>query len=176
MKLLFTSFQTWRSHQKSNSSDDLLQILIDRGLLTEHYFLRQIPVDFAIAPTQTIAKIEELQPDHIVCCGMAETRSVLSLESNGKCKTEILKTRFDLEALISGTASTEISHDAGDFVCNHLYYSVLKYLEQTRSDRACLFVHVPVLTTHNLDVVVQDFLAVVDRILSDDKRYDQTRS
>ncbi len=174
MKLLFTSFQTWRSYQKSNSSDDLLQVLIDRGLLTEHYFLRQIPVDFAIAPQQVIAKIEQLQPDRMICCGMAEARSRLSLESNGKCESEILKTPFNLERLLMGTVSTEISHDAGDFVCNHLYYSILKHLEQ--STCACLFVHVPVLTFNNLDVVTQDFLTVVDRILSDDKRYDQTRS
>lgn len=64
-KILFTSFTTWLPHQKSNSSDDLLQAispLRDRDL-----FLRLLPVDIELASKSAISKIAELQPDIIIC-------------------------------------------------------------------------------------------------------------
>lgn len=38
------------------------------------------------------------------------------------------------------------SNSAGTFVCNSLYYHVLRYLEENGSDTAALFVHLPVAT------------------------------
>lgn len=163
MKILLTSFTTWMEHQRSNASDDLLQAILDRNRFHSNcHFLRQIPVDFELAPQQTIAEINKLQPDVTICCGMAESRQYLSLESNGRFQSEILRSRLDLKHLMESTIATEISHDAGNFVCNYLYYCVLKHLEN--HDRHCIFVHVPVLTTENTELIVQDFLSILDRI------------
>ncbi|MBD1844864.1 peptidase C15 [Cyanobacteria bacterium FACHB-63] len=163
MKILLTSFTTWMEHQRSNASDDLIQAILDRDSFPLNcHFLRQLPVDFELAPQQTIAKINEIQPDITICCGMAESRHHLSLESNGKFQSEILRSRFDLNNLIKPTIATEISHDAGNFVCNYLYYCVLKHLESL--NQHCIFVHVPVLTPENTEILVQDFLNILDRI------------
>ena len=165
MKILLTSFTTWMKHQRSNASDDLLQVILERDRFDQHcHFLRNLPVDFDLAPKLTIAKINEIQPDITICCGMAESRQALSLESNGKFQNEMLRSQLDLEALIQPTLATEISQDAGNFVCNHLYYCVLKHLEIHRLKQHCLFVHVPVLTATNLEIVVQDFLEILARI------------
>jgi len=163
MKILLTSFATWMEHQRSNASDDLIQAILERDRFgSDCYFLRQIPVDFELALKQTIAKINEIQPDITICCGMAETRQRLSLESNGKFQSEILRSRLDLESLIECTSVTEISHDAGNFVCNYLYYHVLKHLE--KSNQKCVFIHVPVLTAANVELIIEDFLNILDRI------------
>ncbi|MBD1823256.1 peptidase C15 [Cyanobacteria bacterium FACHB-DQ100] len=163
MKILLTSFTTWMEHQRSNASDDLIQAILDRERFHPNcHFLRQLPVDFELAPKQTIAKINEIQPDVTICCGMAESRQCLSLESNGKFQSEILRSRLDLKHLMESTIATEISHDAGNFVCNYLYYCVLKHLESL--NRHCIFIHVPVLTTENTEIIVQDFLNILDRI------------
>jgi len=126
-KILVTSFDTWLAHQKSNSSDDLLNEILLKGFIYKNlYFLRKLPVDFQLAPEQVIAKINQLQPDVIVCCGMAEARKTLTIESNAKDEGQVIMTTIDLTQLITGLSVTEISNDAGWFVCNHLYYSVLK--------------------------------------------------
>ena len=77
---LLTSFATWMPHQRSNSSDDLLGRIEETGRRSFH-FLRRLPVDFQLAPKLVIAKLDELQPDVLICCGMAEERDKLSLES-----------------------------------------------------------------------------------------------
>ena len=161
--MLLTSFDTWQSHQCSNSSDDLLEKLSQRNLIAQPcHFLRKIRVDFQMAPKEVISTIDDLQPDVIICCGMAESRQVLTVESNGKCQGSVLQTSIDLAALIEGTIATQISHDAGNFVCNHLYYSVLSHLQKTQS--RALFVHVPLLSEQNLDSVMRDFLTIVHKL------------
>ncbi len=62
-KILLTSFTTWESYQKSNSSDDLLAELEKKEFshlsLT---FLRKLPVDVEKASKQVIATIDKINP------------------------------------------------------------------------------------------------------------------
>ena len=74
-KILLSSFSTWLPHQKSNSSDDLLaeiQKLNDDSISL--FFLRNLPVDVQLASQQVIAEVERIQPDVVMCCGMAEKK------------------------------------------------------------------------------------------------------
>ena len=161
-KILFTSFTTWLPHQKSNSSDDLLQeiqIPCDRNS-----FLRQLPVDIELASKSVISKIAELQPDIIICCGMAESRSQLTIEAKASDQDDILNTQVDLLSLIAGIDGIEISYDAGKFVCEGLYYSVLKHLQTSPLSSHCIFAHIPILSPDNLTVVKNSFLTVVQRL------------
>jgi pyroglutamyl-peptidase len=164
-KILLTSFDTWLPHHQSNASDDLL------GLLQEHYphlhrleFLRRLPVDIAMASQLTISRIEEIKPDAIACCGMAESRSNLTVESRACCDFHILHTAIDLNCLIDGLHFTEVSHDAGKFVCEGLYYQILKYLESRSWKIPCIFIHVPVLNSVNQSSIISDFTHILDRI------------
>jgi pyroglutamyl-peptidase len=183
-KILLTSFQTWLPHQTSNSSDDLLSHI---GLLEfpgiSLTFLRQLAVDVAIARNFAIAKIEEVLPDAIICCGMAESRSKLTVESQAnyyyrtsvldytslsdiesKSDGVLIKTSVNLEELVAGLAVTGISQDAGKFVCEGLYYQVLNYLRSRHLDIGCIFVHVPILTPDNLPIIVSDFCRIIERM------------
>jgi pyroglutamyl-peptidase len=163
--ILLTSFQTWLPHQQSNSSDDLLEEVakLDRcpHSLT---FLRHLPVDISQASERAIAKINELQPDIIICCGMAESRRLLSIESNARKGNRVLKTLLDLDKLVEGLVETTISHNAGKFVCEGLYYSVLNHLQTNNLQKHALFVHVPVLNRDNIDKIVADFELIMQRI------------
>jgi pyroglutamyl-peptidase len=164
-KVLLTSFDIWKRHHISNASDDLLnEFLNQHGQLANSHLLRKLPVDFQRAPELVIAAIREHAPEWIVCCGMAERRSCLTLESNGKSTTEILQTPANLTALVSGLKVSAISHDAGRFVCNHLYYSVLAHLRQHQLNSQCIFVHVPVLHPNNLAEILADFQVILQRI------------
>jgi pyroglutamyl-peptidase len=162
MSILLTTFDTWKSRQASNASDDLIAELLGRKLLPQSAHLaRKIPVDFQLAPEKVLSMVDSLQPDVIVCCGMAEKRSRLTVEANGKHQGEILYTSIALKPLVDQTQATAISHNTGRFVCNYLYYSVLKHIQSHRLKTDCLFVHVPPLNAKNVDGIVQDFSTIL---------------
>lgn len=163
-KLLLTSFTTWLPHQTSNSSDDLLQVISQ--LYPENTYLRQLPVDIDLASKSAIAKIQELQPDTIICCGMAERRNLLSIEAQAMNGDDILHTLVDLPQLIAGIDDIEISYDAGKFVCEGLYYSVLKYLQDYQMPSRCIFVHVPVINFDNSAAITTNFLSILHRLIN----------
>ncbi|MGJ3253033.1 MAG: peptidase C15 [Elainellaceae cyanobacterium] len=163
--ILLTSFRTWEAHQLSNSSDDLLlklqmQPFSDLRL----YYLRHMPVDFELAPQMAIAQLTALQPDIILCCGMAESRTRLNVESQAVVDDTSLRTSIRLDALISGLRMTDISHDAGTFVCNRLYFDLLNHLKCKDLRSLCVFLHVPILTPENHRSIVSDACTIVRRL------------
>ncbi|MBH8561323.1 peptidase C15 [Nostoc sp. CENA67] len=164
-RLLLTSFDTWLDDQQSNSSDDLLLKVTQLDLLPfDLKFLRLLPVDVQLASSLVIQKIDEWQPDYIICCGMAAKRTQLSVEANASCQDSVLQTTVDLEQLVLGVSAVEISHDCGKFVCEGLYYSVLNYLHQNQLTARCIFVHVPVLTSENLRGILADFVLIIHKL------------
>lgn len=161
-KLLLTSFQTWLPHQSSNSSDDLLENIAKRADSERYFWLRKNPVDTELAAAKVIETIAAIKPQGLICCGMAESRMQLSIESNATCDRDCCFTRIDLAELVACTNHTVISHDAGKFVCEGLYYRVLKYLETNGLDIPCVFVHVPRLNEDNSIAIEEDFWTIID--------------
>ncbi|MTJ07288.1 MULTISPECIES: peptidase C15 [unclassified Anabaena] len=175
-KILLTSFDIWLSQQESNSSDDLLLALAKMASLSHDLnFLHRLPVNVQLSSSRVIAKIKEIQPDYIICCGMAASRSQLSVEvlasSTAILPVEtinspenVLQTSVDIEKLLAQTAAVEISYDCGKFVCEGLYYSVLDYLRQSQLSIKCIFVHVPILNQENLIDIVADFILIINNL------------
>lgn len=161
-KLLLTAFAPWRAQQPSNSSDTLLQAI--QKTVPSLYFVRGLPVNLPVARSMTIAKLQQVQPQVLVLCGMAETRSKLSVEVGAVVGDRQLYTPIDVETLVAGLAVTEISHDAGRFVCNSLYYAMLSYIQTHSLACRCLFVHVPILVAHNQEPILADFQALLQRL------------
>jgi pyroglutamyl-peptidase len=161
--ILITSFTTWKAHHTSNAADDLLQRLIEETEATFHH-LRKIPVDFETAPRHVLERFNTLRPRVVVCCGMAEERTRLNVESQAVLEERILSTGIDLERLTTGLLMTEISDDAGGFVCNTLYFRVLEHLQGQEREHHCLFIHVPVLTEENAQALTEDFKTIIERL------------
>lgn len=160
--ILITSFVPWLAHQTSNSSDDLVAALCEQGKLTPgSIWLRHVPVCFDQAPAMVIQGLRRLRPRVIICCGMAESRTRLSIEQQAVCKEQILQTSVNVNNLLVGTTQSEISYDAGDYVCNHLYYQVLAAIDRYEIDTTAIFVHVPVLTDRNRAEIMNDFLRIL---------------
>jgi pyroglutamyl-peptidase len=161
--ILLTSFTTWKPHHTSNASDDLLAHISAEAAESVH-FLRGLPVDFESAPRQVMASFEGLKPDILVCCGMAEERHKLSIESRAVVEGVTTMTEIDLPHLTRDLPMTQISHDAGSFVCNTLYFAMLNHLKTQPRQHHCLFAHVPVLGEHNSVGIEQDFLTILQRL------------
>ena len=159
--ILLTSFATWKPHHITNSSDDMLGYIINSYKKPLHY-LRKVPVDHEQAPKKVIEKFNEIRPDILVCCGMAEKRKKLNLESRARLGEKTIETGVDLKKLAKGLTMTRVSHDAGKFVCNTLYFKALIHLK--KQSHGCVFVHVPVLTADNVEPIKSDFISVLDRL------------
>ncbi len=161
--ILITSFSTWKSHHITNSSDDLLHLLSEREL-GPFNFLRKLPVEFELAPQHVLSRFNELRPKVLICCGMAEERTKLNIESSAVLDEQILQTSVDLDKLTADLLMTEISHDAGEFVCNTLYYKTLEHLSSQEENHHSIFVHVPVITEENKSLLVADFISIIERL------------
>ncbi|MGK7888883.1 MAG: peptidase C15 [Leptolyngbyaceae cyanobacterium] len=170
-KILLTSFATWKPEQPSNASDDLLAEILPLYQDREHlHWLRHLPVDFQKAPAKVIQATQTLRPNAIICCGMKEIGTHICVEKQAVQDGATLYTDVNLNWLIAGLAFTQVSHDAGEFVCNRLYFDLLTHLQQDSSrfpdqpQCPCIFVHIPVLTQFNRDQTVADFLTILSRI------------
>ncbi|TAD77201.1 MAG: peptidase C15 [Oscillatoriales cyanobacterium] len=165
--MLITSFETWLPDQVTNSSDDLLQLLIDRAILPDRaHCLRRLPVDFDRAPPLVLQTIQQYRPRTVLLCGMAEGRSHLSLEAQAQHQGSCLATTVDLPTLIRHTQCSQISTDAGNFVCNWLYYRVLQWALLERYSGQVLFLHVPPLSDRNREPILADVRLILDRLES----------
>jgi pyroglutamyl-peptidase len=163
---LVTSFAPWRPHQRSNASDDLLSEVLKVKQFSAIHVLRQLPVNVPVAKALILDKVQQLQPQVVICCGMAESRHQLHLESRAVVGDRIIYTSLSLEKLVKNLRKTEISQDAGRFVCNGLYYAILNHLQSHHPAVQCLFVHVPILTPTNKAEIVADFLVILERVLT----------
>lgn len=179
-RILITSFDTWKPHQVSNASDDLLLRLEDQKALPEGCrVLHRLPVCTEMAYALIEPELGQASLDYVICCGVAERRHLLNLEAQAHCEQEVLKTPIALTELCSKRRElrrTEISYDAGQFVCNEIYYVLLRRFwaiaKQITSgappqpNPAPLFIHVPPLTPENQMDLVQDFQAILGRLIA----------
>ncbi|MBD1913507.1 MULTISPECIES: peptidase C15 [unclassified Leptolyngbya] len=163
-RLMMTSFTTWKPEQTSNSSDDLMLAMLDKGMVSPTQVVRLLPVHFEEAPRRAIDYFNTFQPDGVVCFGMAEKRDRLNLERQAVREDHTRQTRLPLESWLEELSFTDISDDAGKFVCNHLYYELLDYVQQHHPEKFVLFIHVPVLTAENKAAILQDIQVIMGRL------------
>lgn len=189
-RLLITTFDTWLPHHRSNAADDLIQQAIDRqDLPPDTLLLRHLPVDNTAASALVCDYIDRVHPRVILCCGMAESRSRLSLERQATLNGQTRPTLIPLKDWCDRLAVTDLSDDAGQFVCNHLYYQVLDHpraasqvvtevkstdphqtepasCEALSQRHQAVFLHVPCLTAANRLDLAQDLAAIVQACMT----------
>ncbi|MCU0537819.1 MAG: hypothetical protein MUD14_28360 [Hydrococcus sp. Prado102] len=66
--------------------------------------------------------------------------------------------------LISQEFENEEPKNDIPFVCEGLYYQILKYLRQFHPQSHCLFVHVPVINEANLTEILADFCLLIEQL------------
>lgn len=163
--VLITSFQTWKAHQLSNSSDDLVAELHTHSRLPSNsIWIRNVPVSFELAPVRVISELCQHRPQAIICCGMAENRPHLSLEQRATKAEKQLHTSINLQHLLQRTLLSEISYDAGNYVCNRLYYSVLESIQKYSLPTVAVFAHIPLLKGERKRLVLNDFSTIAQRL------------
>ena len=131
---------------------------------------RLLPCAYDSSVKMLINAIETLRPDALLMTGQAARRGVVSVErfahnlddatapdNDGALRRGLrisrgapdwLETRASVRtiarAINEAGIPARMSRNAGAFVCNHLYFGALQYLDEKRSAIRAIFVHLPV--------------------------------
>lgn len=134
-----------------------------------------LPVTFEDAFTCLNLRIEEFNPDVVICFGLAAGRAEINLEfvaqniidaeiqDNAGVQpknTKIIESGHEMYhstlpvqglegALQKAGIPVKISNSAGKYVCNYLFYRLMESNQDT--ERLCGFVHVPLLPEQTID-------------------------
>jgi pyroglutamyl-peptidase len=134
-----------------------------------------LPVAYARSAGALRAAVDAARPDVVVCFGQADGRTGISIEqfahnldgaesvdNDGASSTVEIdadgpaayRSTLPVDAIVAALRAEGIpaaaSRDAGGFLCNHVFYVLMRALDQ-RADVAGGFVHVPLLPEQALD-------------------------
>jgi pyroglutamyl-peptidase len=165
MGVLVTGFTTFGEHEVNPSR------LIVEALAQRHSDIQTavLPVEYRTSGELICDLIRQYQPDAVIMLGLAARRSAINLERfalnvddaslpdnageirNGQIIVEdgpaayVSTLPLDVmrSALMARDVPTVISNHAGAYLCNHVFYVVRHYLEQTGLHIPCGFIHVP---------------------------------
>jgi pyroglutamyl-peptidase len=127
---------------------------------------RLMPCAYGVCVDEFIAEYARLSPCAVLLTGQAARRGAVCVERvarNSASATArdnravvgtiapgnpgLLATKAPTEAIARAIRDTgvaaRVSPDAGDFVCNHLYYGVLRHLAARSQTTAAVFIHLP---------------------------------
>ncbi len=104
--------------------------------------------------------------DLAICFGQAALNSNnLKIETIGRKGGIFYKTKQDYETLadrLKENYEVTISNDAGDYLCNNLYFYGLKYIEENSLGTKMIFVHLPMLgQIEDIDKMAEMFTEIL---------------
>ena len=192
MKVLVFGFErfgrlTWNPSERVVENLSLHSNLIINAKIT----IKVLPTEY-VASQQIIQElVKKAEPSLIVGLGAAPMRSVLCLERTavnlddsflrdnaGVIRTDMkidpegpdnLRTSINLKLILKQLNATgiraRISNHAGTFVCNHVYYFVLRLIQREKIDSRCIFVHLPMKSSKTVEQIIEDQLKAVTCIV-----------
>lgn len=173
MKVLFSGFEAFGGHETNPTA--LLMMAMERGeiALPQEMVVDQmiLPVTFQDSYQLLEERIKVFNPDVIICFGLAEKRDSLSLES---VAVNLMDARIPdnkgeqpvAQKISHGGADRYLStlplagfegaltragipvapsQNAGEYVCNYLFYKLME--SNLETERLCGFIHVPLILT-----------------------------
>ena len=137
MKILYTAF-----NGKSNSS----KILLDNIIVEEDNKL-YLKNSFKTSVEQLSNKLKKDRYDLIISFGQAPIdKETIKIETRGN-GIDYFETDYDynnLKKLFEKNGfNVVISKDAGNYLCNNIYYNGLKYIRENNLKCKMIFAHIP---------------------------------
>ena len=136
MKILFTAF-----NGKNNSS----KLLLDTIKVENKLYLKN---SFTTSIKQLQRELKNNEYDLIISFGQAPLdMNTIKIETTAKIDIEY-KTKYNYTPLknkLDKNFKTIISNNAGSYLCNHIYYNGLKYIEEYNLITNMIFIHIPMI-------------------------------
>jgi pyroglutamyl-peptidase len=126
-----------------------------------------LPCVYDACVAKFIEAFELLRPEAVLMTGQAARRGIVSVErvardgagasapdnsgvvrgeiaGDGPARLEATARPVDVARAIRGAGlNARVSTNAGDYVCNHLFYEALRYLREQAPGTPAIFVHLP---------------------------------
>lgn len=135
MNILYTAF-----NGKNNSS----KILLDNIMADNKIYLVN---SFTTSVKQLEKEIKNNEYDLIISFGQAELeKDNIRIEIIGKNENTTFETNYDFYELkkeLEKQYKVEISNDAGNYLCNNIYYNGLKIISENDLKSKMIFIHIP---------------------------------
>ena len=151
MKILYTAF---------NGQDNSSKILLDKitAESKDKLYLRN---SFDTSVKQLINKLKKYEL--IISFGQAPLdKDTIKIEVVGKKENTLYNTDFNYSKIKEDIKNKGfkvcISEDAGNFLCNNLYYNGLKYIKENNINCKMIFIHIPKIENiSNIDLLANVF-------------------
>lgn len=151
MKILYTAF---------NGQDNSSKILLDKitAESKDKLYLRN---SFDTSVKQLINKIKNYEL--IISFGQAPLDiDTIKIEVIGRKEKDLYKTDFNYSKIKEDIEKigfkVYISEDAGNFLCNNLYFNGLKYINENNINCKMIFIHIPKINNiSNIDLLANLF-------------------
>ena len=160
MKTLYTAF-----NGKNNSS----KILLDAITTSDKLYLKN---SFNTSVIQLIDKIKDNNYDLVVSIGQAPIeKDIIKIETKASME-DYYETNYDfynLKSNIEKNFKVIISDNAGNYLCNNVYYHGLKFIYENKLKTKMIFIHIPKINNISNINLMADVITV--RGESDDKKY-----
>ena len=167
MRFLVTGFEAFGS-LKQNASWEAVSLLPNR-LGDDLIYTELLPVEYDRCARVLFSTADRIQPDAILCVGVAVGRDVISLEqlafnvrassSRDNAGVQYNGEKIDPDGPDSLSSTirmkelaamlqemdfpAKISYSAGSFVCNDLYYNLLRFIRSEAPTMPAGFIHIP---------------------------------
>lgn len=178
-RLLLTGFEPFGG-DRTNTSWEIVQEVAARGVPDFEVTTLLLPVEFEVAGERLLAAVAESSPDAVVSLGLALGRTAitpervaLNLRDSGAdsgrpdnagatphdapidpagpfAYPSALPVRAFVEAAAAVGAPAALSHTAGTYVCNDVFYTLMRHRDLAGDHRPGGFVHVPRATEHRM--------------------------
>jgi pyroglutamyl-peptidase len=174
-RVLATGFEPFAG-SPANPSQRLVEELAARPPAGVELATAVLPVSYAHAAGELRAAVHAAEPDVVVCFGQADGRAGISVErfalnldeaanvdnegtsSGSPIEPEgpaAYRSTLPVDEIVAALRAAGIpaaaSRDAGGFLCNHVFYTLMRVLEQERPGTSGGFVHVPLLPEQALE-------------------------
>ncbi|WP_066066767.1 pyroglutamyl-peptidase I [Neobacillus soli] len=169
-KILVTGFDQFGG-EPINPALEAVKRLNGKEILGYKVITREIPTVFGKAISSLKESIEEINPNVVICVGQAGGRSgitpervainlddarITDNENNQPIDAEIVPggpaayfSKLPVKAMVKkmndNGIPASVSNTAGTFVCNHIFYGLMNYLDTRRKEIRGGFIHIPFL-------------------------------
>lgn len=135
---------------EKNSSKKLLDNIINNDYINTLF----LDNDFSKSEHQLINKLKSKNYSTIYAFGQKPLIKSIYIEIFGSNKEERIVTNYDysdIKNYLSNYYKTRISENAGNYLCNNIYYKGLKHVLKNNLETNMLFIHIPYLK--NIDII-----------------------
>ena len=152
----------------NNSSKVLLDNLSKNGNIDCLY----MDNDFEKSVNQLEEKINGNNYDLIFGFGQKPVIKSIYIEKYGKNGSKIFETKYDyngLKGYLEKYYKIKISENAGNYLCNNIYYNGLKYILRNKLKANMIFIHIPYLKNINIKyfskLIINYFMGIINNEL-----------